>query len=186
MSSQNQTLYSDGSSPALDSGTIISSRDPVGGQSQSYRKNPLEYKAFFTPQLNIQNNYSLDLKNIEPTTTNLEHYRKKQKIKQFLKQSTKEMIFPNADYLACEASVTNSLLILEHLDDSYDLPKIAIDEDGVIIFVWEKTDKTCLLTFEKDLLHFYSHNNQGITLERLDGEQFSKDKFFSKISPKVF
>ncbi len=188
MNNTDQILYTDNSSrPALDNEALTSSIDLIDRQEQNYYEPPhLEHKAYLTKQLNEANNYALGHKNIKPTTTNLAHYIKKFKIKKFLQQSTKEFLFPYADYLACEKSVKNSLLILERLDDSYDLPKIAIDEDGVIIFAWKKVEKTCMLTFEKDLLHFYSHNNQGNTLERIDGEKFSVDTFFLEISHKIF
>lgn len=120
------------------------------------------------------------------TPINLDHFRKKTKIQELLTLSTIRIVFPENDCLANEMSVENSLSILEWLDDSYDLPKVALDEDGDVIFAWESRDKTCLLTIEENLLHLYSLDNNGNTLIRLDDIESSLNSFASEILPELF
>lgn len=120
------------------------------------------------------------------TPINLDHFRKKTKIQELLTLSTINAVFPEDSCLANVTSVNNSLLILGWLDDSYDLPKVALDEDGDVIFAWENRDKTCLLTIEENFLHFYSLDNNGNTLVRIDDIEFSLNNFYSEILPDLF
>jgi len=120
------------------------------------------------------------------TPINLDHFRKKTKIQELLTLSIANAVFPENDCPANVTSVENSLIILEWLDDSHDLPKVALDEEGDVIFAWESKDKTCLLTIEKNLLHLYSLDNDGNTLIRLDDIEFSLNSFDSEVLPELF
>lgn len=120
------------------------------------------------------------------TPINLDRFRKKTKIQELLTLSKTEKVFPENNCLANVTSVKNSLIILEWLDDNYNLPKVALDEDGDVIFAWESREKTCLLTIEESLLHFYSLDNNGSTQIRLDSIGFSLNNFASEILPELF
>lgn len=84
----------------------------------------------------------------------LDHYRTKSKLADLLEKFKNIPFFHDSDQCANEAAADNAIKILHQMNDKR-LPKIAVDEDGDIIFAWDMEARNVVLTIEEGLWHFF-------------------------------
>ncbi len=77
----------------------------------------------------------------------------------------------DASPVSPEASET-ATRFLASLPSNRELPKVASDGDGNIIFVWEPPHGNCLMTVEPNLLHMVDKPG-GPEVEHIDNQPFS-------------
>ena len=133
---------------------------------------PRRTQRWFKPEALNESPFEIDTPN---SVEDLSHERTRQALmKLVFSFKTEGLSFDDRhEYVADSVSAEAAVAFIRHIPKEYRLPKVAPDDEGDIIMVWED-DKTALLNVEGWKLHFVANpatpNSEHFPEVNFDGE----------------
>lgn len=159
--------------------SIESFSQPNLGESYYDRENIISSK--YSDDINDIGWTTLEIKNSTPH--DLDHYRIKSKLTDLLQKFKRVPFFHDSEQCADKGAVDNAIRVLHQMDEKM-LPKVAVDEDGDIIFAWEIENRSVILTLEDDLWHFFEKEG-SIAQPPLDEQSYVNGEISSFVWEKI-
>lgn len=137
---------------------------------------------YYSDDINCMGWTKIEVKSQPPH--DLDHYRIKNKLKDLLQKFTKVPFFQDSDQCANEEVAKKANKFLNQISEKMLLPKIAVDEDGDIIFAWEIESRSVILTIEEESWHFFE-KTQSKPPFRLDEKPYENDQVSDLVWNKI-